>query len=68
MAELAPGPARGTLLAYFPRKAAVAVRQLEPEAPSVAPRRLLEYRAGKVERGEFVPLAPVEGEVRGVDY
>lgn len=67
MAVLAPGPARGTLLAYFPREQAVAARQLEPEAPPVAPRRLLESRAGKAEWGEFVPLAPVEGEVRGVD-
>ena len=44
MAVLAPGPARGTLLAYFPREQAVAARQLEPEAPPVAPRRLLESR------------------------
>jgi hypothetical protein len=68
MAKLVPGPARGTLLAYFPREqAVVAAPQLESEAPPVAPRRLLESRAGKAEWGEFVPLAPVEGKVRGVD-
>ena len=68
MAKLVPGPACGTLLAYFPREqAVVAAPQLEPEAPPVAPRRLLESRAGKAEWGEFVPLAPVEGKVRGVD-
>ena len=68
MAEPVPGPARGTLLAYFPREQPeVAARQLGPEAPPVAPRRLLESRAGKAEWGEFVPLAPADGEVRGVD-
>ena len=57
MVELVPGPARGTLLAYFPREqAAVAARQLEPEAPAVAPRRLLESRAGKAEWGELCRL------------
>ena len=39
MAEPVPGPARGTLLAYFPREQAeVAARQLEPEAPPLLPR------------------------------
>ena len=62
MAKLVP--ARGTLLAYFPREqAVVAAPQLESEAPPVAPRRLLESRAGKEEWGEFVPLAPADGEV-----
>ena len=68
MAKLVPGPARGTLLADFPREqAVVAAPQLESEAPPVAPRRLLESRACQAEWGEFVPLAPVEGKVRGVD-
>ena len=52
MAKLAPGPARGTLLAYLPQEQApVAAPQLEAEAPPVAPRRLLESRGGQAEWG-----------------
>ena len=57
MAKLVPGPARGTLLAYFTREqAVVAAPQLESEAPPVAPPRLLESRAGQAEWGDLCRL------------